>query len=214
MKQLLVTDMDGVLFHDKSVWIQLHHIWGTWEQGKKLTAEFLRSDYATLVKKVVCELWVGKPAKPYFDLITSAKLVDGAEEFFKTAKERGYVTAILSSGPYDLALRAQKELGIDEVYANQISIQNNKIAGTDDISSWCKNESKVPRLIECCDKHGVRLCDVTAVLHDDNDVALAKFIRENNGEVIGFMYDAHPELEKNCSHIVREKDLRAVLPFI
>ncbi len=215
MKRLLITDVDGVLFHDKNVWIELHKALGTWEEGKELTAKYLKTDYARLVKEVIGRLWAGKPAKPYFDLIASRKFVDGAKEFFKAAKDKSYVTAVISSGPYDLGLRAKCELDIDEVCANRLLIENDSIVGTEDISLWpIKYDEKVPALLECCKKHGIKIADVTAVLHDDNDVALAKFIHQCKGKVIGFMYDSHVELEKHCTHIVQEKDLRVVLPFI
>ena len=73
MVKLICFDMDGVFLKERNVWMELHKAFGTEEKGKEYTERYLHSGYETLVQKVVRELWKGKDATPYCDLITSTK---------------------------------------------------------------------------------------------------------------------------------------------
>ncbi|MBI4450915.1 haloacid dehalogenase-like hydrolase [Candidatus Woesearchaeota archaeon] len=160
-------------------------------------------------------MWDGKPSKPYYDLVAQHEYVAGARETFAQIKQAGIPTAIITSGPYDLAVRAQHEVGIDYIYANRLLIQGDRIVGTTDMSLWpVLSDEKVKPLDDLCRRLNLKPQDIIAVLHDTNDVKLARYLRDNGGKVIGFMYEPHEELEKYCNFITRQKDLKTVLPFL
>ncbi|MBI4148760.1 HAD-IB family phosphatase [Candidatus Woesearchaeota archaeon] len=209
---LVVFDMDGVLFQHFNFWVELHKVFGTWEEGKKLTQQYLHTDYPKLVQEVIGRLWAGKPAEAYYDLINSQTYVAGAKEVFAELRKRNLVTAIITSGSYDLAVRAQKELGVDYIFANKLLVENGRIVGTTDMSLWpIRSDEKVLPLQQLCQQLKISSSEVIAVIHDYNDIKLARHVREGGGRVIGFMYEPHAGVEKNCSLVVREKDLRTIL---
>ncbi len=215
MPELVVFDMDGVICEHFNFWLELHKVWGTLEEGKELTKKYLKTDYCKLVQEVIGRLWADKPAQPYYSLVKSVKYVVGAKDAVSKIKLSGCRTAIITSGPYDLALRVQQELGVDFIYANKLLIENDRIVGTNDMSLWTvQNDEKVVPFQELCKQLNITPEKTVAVIHDENDIKLAKYVRQHNGRVIGFMYESHAEVEKNCDVVVRERDLRAILPHI
>ncbi len=127
--KLICFDMDGVIFQDKKFWLEVHKALGTEKEGKELTLKHLKTDYAKLVEEVVGRLWKGKSAAPYLKLIKSVKYNPGIKELFFVIKKNDWATAIISSGSMDLARRAQHDLGIDYIYANELIIKDGKITG-------------------------------------------------------------------------------------
>ncbi len=212
--KLAVFDMDGVIFYHHNFWMELHKALGTLEEGIELTKLYVKDDYPRLVKEVIGRVWANKPAKPYFDLIKQHKYVIGAEKTFKELKEKNIQTMIVTSGPYDLALRAKKELDVDYIFANKLLIKDGFIAGTTDMGLWpIKNDNKVEPLEEIKYKLKIDYSNITAVIHDKNDIKLAQHVKNNGGKVIGFMFEPHPEVEEHCTNIIRSNDLTDILKY-
>ena len=207
--------MDGVIFEHHNFWMELHKAFGTLEEGIELTKKYVKTDYDRLVQEVIGRLWKDKPAKLYFDLIASHKYVDGAKETFDGLKRLGHATMLITSGPYDLALRAKNELGIDYIFANRLPIENGRVIGTSEMGYWkIRDDRKVEPLEEIRTTLGLNGKSVVAVVHDKNDIKLAKHVKSMNGEVIGFMFEPHPEVEENCTKIVRSTNLKDILAYI
>lgn len=214
MRKLAVFDMDGVIFKHHNFWMELHKKLGTLEEGIELTQKYVKTDYPKLVKEVIGRLWVNKPSKLYFDLISQHNYVKGAKKTFREIREKNYYTMLVSSGPYDLALRAQKELGINYIFANKLLTKNGVIVGSTDINLWpIQNDSKVKPLEDVCNKLGIKINNVIAVIHDKNDIKLADFVKKNDGNVIGFMFEHHEEVESYCTNIVRSDNLSDILVY-
>ena len=200
--KLIVFDMDGVIFQELNFWMILHKAYGTYAEGKKLTEKYLKINYSKLVDEVVGRLWKGKDAKPYYDLIKKAKYVKGVKQLFKELHKRKYKTAIISSGPKDLALRAKKDLGIDYIYTNELVIKNNKITG--DFKWPIGADRKQVILRQLCDENNVFYKDCIVVVHEDNDIKMAKI-----GFAIGF--NPKGDVRKYCNTAV--KDLKNILRY-
>lgn len=207
MSKLIIFDMDGVIFQHTNFWMKLHKAYGTYKEGKELTKRYVKTDYARLVDEVVGKLWKGKPAKPYYNLIRKVKYMNGAKETFNELKKLGYKTAIISSGPKDLALRAKNDCGIDYIFTNELIIRNNKIAGE---FKWPVADARKQVILrQLAEKHNLDLKDVIAVVHDDNDIRMAK----TAGIAIAFN-PVSEELIKYCSDVINKKDLREILKYI
>jgi len=201
--KLIAFDMDGVIFQETNFWFNLHKEYGTFEEGKKLTDKYLKKNYSKLVDEVVGRLWKGKNAKSYYNLIKHAKYVKGVKELFKELKKKGYKTAIISSGPRDLALRAQKDLEIDYIYSNNLIIHNNKITG--EFESPIGSDKKQVILKKLCDENNIFYKDCIVVVHEDNDIKMAKI-----GFTIGF--NPKGDVRKYCNVII--KDLKEVINYL
>ncbi|MDO8656563.1 MAG: HAD family phosphatase [Nanoarchaeota archaeon] len=208
MPKLIIFDMDGVIFEHKNFWLELHKSLGTLEEGTKLTQKYLHQDYATLVEEVVHKLWKGKDAAPYYQLIKHINYLSGVKEVFKEIKNQDYLTAIISSGPIDLARRAQHDLGIDFVYANELVIENGKISGE---FLWpVEKEGKKVQIIQhLCQDLGIKEKEVIFVGDSENDLGAFQLV----GKSIAF--NSHSEqLNEAATHIVEGKDLKKILPFL
>lgn len=210
MRNLIVFDMDGMIFKHINFWMELHKAYGTSDEGNELTKKYLKTDYKRLVEEVVGRLWKDKPSDVYFDLIKKIKYLPGVKETISELKKKGYKIAIISSGPSDLAERAKKELGIDYIYTNKLLIRDGKVAGSKNLEYWeVKNDNKQEILRKLCIEHNLLLKDVIVVVHGENDITMAK----SAGFAIAFNPETR-ELEKYCTKIIKGKDLREILKAI
>ena len=204
MNKLIIFDMDGVVFKNISFWVKLHKAYGTLKEGKVLTEKYVKTNYAKLVDEVVGKLWKGRPAKPYYDLTKKLKYTKGAKQTFRELKKMNYKTAIISSGPNDLALRAKKDLNIDYIFTNYLIIKNNKISGE---FKWPVGDARKQVILRnLAEKLNVDLKDVIVIVHGDNDIRMAK--------TAGFAIAFNPTSEKllkYCSKTIRENNLTAIL---
>ena len=88
MKKLILFDMEGVIFGPSNFWMELHKAYGTFEEGLKLTKEYVKTDYEKLVKEVIGRLWKNKPADVYFKMVNESKYVPGVVETLKVLKSK------------------------------------------------------------------------------------------------------------------------------
>jgi phosphoserine phosphatase len=206
MNKLIIFDMNGVIFQP-GFWEQVHEAYGTEKQGKILTEKYLTTDYAKLVEEVVNKLWKGKSAKPYLDVIKKQKYMKGAKATIKKLKKRGYITAIISGGPRHLGLRAKKEIGIDLIFTNDLIVKNKKITG--EFKYPIAYQRKQVILRNLAEKYNIDFKDVAVVVHDDNDLRMAKTAG------IAIAFNPSPgELLKYCRIIIRKKDLSEILKYL
>lgn len=210
MTKLIVFDMDGVIFEHFNFWIELHRAYGTYEEGIELTKKYIKTNYQKLVEEVIGRLWKDNPASVYFDLIAKVGYALGAKETIAEVKKRGYKIAIISSGPSDLAERAMKELGIGYIYANKLLIKGDKVAGSKSMEYWpIRMGNKADALRDLCKKHHLFLRDVVVVVHEENDIKMAR----SAGTAIAFNPTSE-ELRKYCNVVVEAKDLQEILKYI
>ena len=205
--KLIVFDMDGVIFEHRNVWMELHKRFDTHEEGVKLTKKYLKTDYARLVQEVVVKLWKGRPAEPYLDIINNLKYFNGAEETIRELKKRGYRIAIISSGSTHAALRAQKELGVDYICANELVIKDDKISGE---FKWpVAYDRKAVILKKLADDHHLHLSEVVVVGDSPNDIRMMRLAG------LGIAFCAETEDLKKVANVVIDKpDLKEIIPHI
>ena len=205
--------MDGVIFQHTNFWLELHKAFGTLEEGAELTKKYLKTDYLKLVKEVIGRLWKGKPTKTYLDLIKQQKYNPHVKEVIEELKKKGYSTCIISSGPYDLALRAKNELGIDEVFANKLLYNPDIITGEYlENGNYCweiADANKLPFLTKFCKANNIRLDEVIAIGDDYNDIPKFKAV----GFSIAFNTTCK-ELREVADIVVESNDLREILKYV
>lgn len=170
--KLVVFDMDGIIFEHKNFWLELHKKLGTYEEGEALTRTYLKKDYERLVREVPGKLWKGNDATPYFELINSVKYKLGAQHVLKELRRRGLKTAIITSGPNHLALRAQQECGLDYFVSHELEIgPDNLITGAYHYTHTLDKTEELKQLIS---KAGCTLAETVFVGHGHNDVNALK----------------------------------------
>jgi phosphoserine phosphatase len=209
MVKLICFDMDGVIFEHKNFWMQLHKVFDTYEEGLELTNKYLRTDYKKLVEEVVGRLWKGKDATPYYNLIQSINYLPGVQDVFKEVKRHDWMTAIISSASIDLARRAQHDLGIDFVYANELVIVDNVTTGEmiDPIGAGQEKKAQIVRHLS--EDLGISLKDIIFVGDGDIDIAACKIV----GTSIAFNSHSNA-LKEIATHTVDDNDLRRILPIL
>lgn len=211
MHKLVIFDMDGTIFAHKNFWLELHKRLGTWNEGKQATEEWLHKDFGKLIDIVIHNLWKGKPAQPYLDLVAEAEYLPGVKEAVKDLRARGYTIAIITSGPSLLMERAKKELGIDLGVASVLEVKDGAITGRsrhDDGSPMFLEEEndKAHDAELLCRKLGITLKDAVAVGDGRNDIPLFKAV----GMSIAFN-TKNDDVRKAATHHVEGNDLRKIL---
>lgn len=130
---LVIFDMDGVIFEGRNFWLDLHNAMGTEAEAWRLWHAYGERDYPYLANITVAQTWNGRDAGVFQDLVAARRYVDGAVDVVAWLRRHHIRTAIVSSGPYQLAERARDELGIDVIRANRVAFAGRVFAGTVDV---------------------------------------------------------------------------------
>ncbi len=207
MFKLICFDMDGVIFEPENFWMDLHKALGTYEKGVELTKKYRLTDYNKLVEEVVVKLWKGKDAKAYFDLVNSVKYLKGVKETFSKLKD--FQTAIISSGSIDLARRAEKDLGVKYVIANELVIKDRKISGEFVWPIGAGTHKKVEAINNLCKDLNISPKEIIFIGDSITDIEAFRHV----GKSIAFNSDSE-ELKKAATHVVEGNDLRKILKYI
>jgi len=201
--------MDGVIFSVPNFWLELHKRLGTYREGLRLTKKYLHTDYRRLVQEVVGRLWKGKDAAPYDTLVRGSRYISGVKETIAAIKKDGAATAIITSGPKDLALRAQRELGIGHIFANELVVKDGVITGEFRWPIGDGEQEKVRVLRELCAGLRISPADVAYVGDHRNDLGVFGIV----GLAIAFC-SGTKELRDRAHVTIDEPDLRLILPHL
>ena len=201
--------MDGVIFKDVNFWMELHKVFGTLEEGQKLTKKYLHTDYNKLVEEVVIKLWKGKDSKPYYELVNSLKYLPGVKNLFKKIKNKDYITTIISASSIDVARRAQKDLGIDHIYANELVIRNGKVSGEFIWPIGAGKDKKAQIIKHLCQDLDINLKEVIYVGDSDADIEAFKIV----GKSIAFNSSSE-DLKKVANFVVNTNNLLDIIEYL
>lgn len=213
--KLIAFDMDGVIFNIHNFWMELHKVFDTYEKGVEYTQTYLHYDYATLVQKVVKELWLDKDATPYFQLINSVEYYKGVIETFKELKNQGYlIVTVITCGPSHLLDRLKKDLAaegveIDYSYANELVIENNKVKGEFLHPVAEGRKKKIKLLREICEKEKLSFKDVIGIGDGTSDIEMLVV----SGKAIAFM-PTSDKIRAIADVIIEKPDLREILKYV
>jgi len=216
---LAIFDMDGVIFEGGNFWLDLHELYGTRDQALALASKLLstsrESDYVYLSNYTADQLWQGKPAKPYYDLIESRVYQPGVGELFEYLRCNNVYTAIISSGAYDLALRAQQDLSIDVVLANKLFVDEVTLNLTGEVEVMVPDNrkdkvgKKLIHRLSTNENLDVDLSKVAFVGDTDSDVSLAKIVS------LAIAYNSTSrKLNKVCHYTLKYGDLPKLIHIL
>lgn len=171
---LAIFDMDGVIFSGDNFWLELHREYGTTDEGVALADRLMERDYGRLASLVAGRLWKGRPSEPFERLVAQRSYEPGVERLFAYLKEVGIRTAVVSSGPEQLALRAKRDLGIDEIQANLVEVRDGTITG--DTAINVPDSEKVRVGLEVIGKFGTTAERTMFVGDSDSDAGLVSVV--------------------------------------
>ena len=173
-----------------------------------LTEKYLKTDIKKLADEVIGKLWKGKSADGFFELVTEAEYNPGAKALFTELKKRGIKTCILTSGPIELAKRAQKDLGVDFIFGNKLEIKGGVLTGG---YNWLSLDysHKGETFLRICKELGINPEEAMAV--GDNDQDAFKF--EKAGFSIAFNSNSE-KLKKAADAVIDSNDLREILKYL
>jgi phosphoserine phosphatase len=205
--ELVIFDMDGVIFEGRNFWLDLHGCYSTEDAALELAALYLKNDYETLAHITAEALWKDRSAAPFLELVRERAYQDGVFELFDSLRRRHVKTAIVSSGPSQLAHRAQHDLGIDEVRANELGIVNGRISGQVEIGVIDSEKGSVS--LDVMRSLGVAPEQTAAVGDTESDVGVATTVR------LPVAYDSvSPSLDRVAHVRLRKGELQRLTEAI
>ncbi|MFC3901343.1 phosphoserine phosphatase [Acinetobacter marinus] len=131
-------------------------------------------------------------------------ITDGAQRLISTLKSLGYKTAILSGGFQYFAEYLQQKLGIDEVHANILDVENGVVTGIvkGDIVDGAR---KALLLEQMAEKLGISTEQVIAVGDGANDLPMLSLAG------LGVAFRAKPLVRENANQAISSVGLDGIL---
>ena len=189
--------------------MELHKSFNTLEQGKILTEKYLHSDYPRLVEEVVVNLWKGRDAKPYFDLVNSLEYLPGVKQMFDYVKSKGFISALISASSIEVARRVQKDFGVDHIFANELIIRDNKVSGEFLWPLGAGKEKKADIIRNLCNDLNISPNETIYIGDSDKDIEAFKEV----GLSIAFNSNCK-ELKDIATFVVDSDNLSKVLKYL
>jgi len=203
-----IFDMDGVLIEEVSSWVIIHDHFGVnnersvkdYIDGRIDDFEFMRRDIA---------LWRKKRHPLHIDdmkkILNNATFMPGAEETFRTLREKRIKSAIVSGGLLCVAKPLAKRLGIDIVLANGLEAdEKGYLTGEGILNVPLNDKGAVVRNL--LKELGIKKEEAFAVGNSYIDVSM---FREAG---LGIAFNPDDDVvRKESDVVIEEKDLRRIL---
>lgn len=219
--KLIFFDMDGLLFDivgynengkkvAKSTWNVVFDELGIYSEHERLKRMFISGAFPSYMEwtNEACRILKkrGLTKQKFMEIINDRPLMDGAVETFKELNKRGYKTAVITGSFEELALRAQKLLGLNFVigHCRLIFDKNGKL------KEWklvpCDFEGKTIYLKKIAEQLKLSPSECAYVGDDVSDIPAFK----QAGLSIAFN-STKDEVKKAAKVVIDKKDLREIL---
>jgi len=206
--RLVVFDVDGTLIKVDSSWRFLHEKLGTWTKGKQYAELFFQrkisyEEWAQLD----ASLWKNQPLRKVQQIVNEIPYVDGAQEVIKTLKKHDLKVALLSAGLSLFSERIERELNIDYSFSNELIVRDDFLTGEVKVNVSLNNKDEALSYI--LHRFTVKIDECCAVGDDESLIPLFQKV------ALGIAFNpCSEEVEKNANVVVKNKDLRQILPHI
>lgn len=203
-RRLVCFDMDSTLITQEVI-DELALEAGVGEQVAEITERAMQGelDFQQSFRARVA-LLKGLDASVLPQIAERLTITDGAERLISTLKSLGYKTAILSGGFQYFAEYLQQILGIDEVHANILDVENGVVTGVvkGDIVDGARKALLLQQLSE---KFGISTEQVIAVGDGANDLPMLSLAG------LGVAFRAKPLVRENANHAISSVGLDGIL---
>ncbi|HHP4693733.1 phosphoserine phosphatase SerB [Acinetobacter baumannii] len=203
-RRLVCFDMDSTLI-EQEVIDELALEAGGGEQVAEITERAMQGelDFQQSFRARVA-LLKGLDASVLPKIAERLTITEGAERLISTLKALGYKTAILSGGFQYFAEYLQAKLGIDEVHANVLDVQDGVVTG--EVKGVIVDGARKAELLrELANKLGISLEQAMAVGDGANDLPMLAIAG------LGVAYRAKPLVRQNANQAISSVGLDGVL---
>jgi len=206
--RLVVFDVDGTLIKVDSSWRFLHEKLGTWTKGKQYAELFFQGKITYKEwAQLDASLWKNQSLMNVRKIVNEISYVDGAQKSIWALKKHDVKVALLSAGLSLLSERIERELNIDYSLSNELVVKDGTLTGEVKINVSLDNKEKA--LNHILHRFGVRSNECCTVGDDESLIPLFKKV------ALGIAFNpCSEEVEKNADVVVKNEDLRYVLPHI
>lgn len=206
--KLALFDMDSTLI-EQEVIVELAKKAGIGEQVNAITESAMRGeiDFSESFTRRV-GLLKGLSQNVLDDIIRDNITFSlGAKRLITALKNNGYHVVLVSGGFTYFAEYVQKELGIDEIYANDLDIVDGKLTG--DITSPIVDGAKKAEILQQVAKRlNIDLSETVAVGDGANDLPMLGLAD------IGIAYHAKPIVQAQADYAVNVAGLDGVMAIL
>jgi phosphoserine phosphatase len=202
-KRLLLSDMESTVIANEML-VEIAKLAGIEKPIAEITRRTMNDelDFATALKERV-RLLRERPARLLDDAAKRIRIMDGAQAMVATMRRHGAFAVLISGGFTVFADPVAHALGFDRAFANQLLIDDGKIAGV--AEPILTRDSKLETLTQTAATRGLALADTLAIGDGANDLPMI------GAAGLGIAFHSHPNVAPRARHRIDHADLTAAL---
>eukprot|EP01119_Soliformovum_irregulare_P013611 TRINITY_DN3644_c0_g1_i1.p1 TRINITY_DN3644_c0_g1~~TRINITY_DN3644_c0_g1_i1.p1 ORF type:complete len:217 (+),score=71.34 TRINITY_DN3644_c0_g1_i1:266-916(+) len=138
-------------------------------------------------------------------VISNLKYTEGDEHLFQVLKKMGIRTAVLSGGFTEIVQHAQKELGLDHAFGNDLVVDAHGHLTGEIREPILNAQRKADLLTEIAETHGIETQEIIAVGDGANDLLMLA------RAYLGVAFNAKPKVQQSANFWINQPSIANLL---